>query len=165
MKPFPKRTFRHPLQPLWHTLQLLPHAHRVVMLAMGRGISFEFRERLMLTVSAVNRCRYCLYGHRHLALLGELPVDEVNALLGGDIARSPTSEQNALLFARMWAEQEGRVDVAIKAQLVEEYGRATFALIEVAVRLIQLGNLSGNSYDYLLYRLTFGRLGLSERTE
>jgi hypothetical protein len=36
-------------------------------------------------------------------------------------------------------------------------------MIEVILRMIRAGNLMGNTLDWLLYRLSFGRLGLTAK--
>ena len=44
-------------------------------------ISPDFRERLMLAVTAVNGCRYCSYAHTRAALKGGLSREEISGLL------------------------------------------------------------------------------------
>ena len=43
---------------------------------------------------------------------------------------------------------------------MDVYGVNKAEAIEVILRLIRMGNLTGNTADYVLSRLTFGLLGL-----
>jgi AhpD family alkylhydroperoxidase len=126
----------------------------------GRGIGPAFRERLMLVVTSVNACRYCARFHTRLARRAGLPAAEARELLGGSLAAAPAEELGALRYAVDWAESGGAPDAAARRELVAEYGLHQAERIEAALRLIQLGNLVGNTFDSLLFRLSGGRLGL-----
>lgn len=140
-------------------------AHRETLRAAMRGqISFDFRERLMLVVTAVNGCRYCSYFHARQALQAGLQEAELRELLAGDLPQgAPADELPALLFAQHWAEQNGHPDPALTAQLAERYTQETAAAIQAVLRMIRVGNLLGNTWDYILFRLSFGRLGVQAR--
>ena len=45
-------------------------------------------------------------------------------------------------------------------QLLESYGKEKAQAIHLLLRMIRVGNLLGNSGDYLLFRLTFGLFGV-----
>lgn len=122
-------------------------------------IDAPFRERLMLAVTQVNACRYCTEYHAKLALKTGLSQDEVRQLLDGDADQCPPEQLTAILYARHWAEAAGNPDPDIRQVLVETYGVAKAAAIEMVLRMINIGNLSGNTFDYILYRLSGGRLG------
>jgi AhpD family alkylhydroperoxidase len=134
-------------------------------LMRGDIIDAAFRERLMLAVTAVNGCRYCSWAHAKQALVTGITGDEVRSLLTGEVGNSPAAELPALLYAQHWAESGGRPELAARAQLVETYGAETVQAIELSLRTIQWGNLSGNTFDYILYRLSFGRLGGNDEPE
>ncbi len=131
----------------------------------GDIIDAAFRERLMLAVTAVNGCRYCSWAHAKQALVTGITGDEVKALLTGEVGDSPAAELPALLYAQHWAESGGRPELAARTQLVETYGAEIVQAIELSLRTIQWGNLSGNTFDYILYRLSFGRLGGNDEPE
>ncbi len=159
MKQFPKRTYsglgdmaRDLAWPLRHRQQL-HHAMR------GGLVSHQFRERLMMAVTAVNQCRYCSYFHTQESLRAGLPPEEVRQLLEGDISHAPEEELPALLYAQHWAESDGRPDPTARQRLLDTYGRERANAIETVLRMIRTGNLLGNSTDWLLYKLTLGRLG------
>ena len=118
----------------------------------------------MLTVTAVNGCRYCSYAHARQALSEGISPEEIGAL--GDMAfqDSPPEEVAALLYAQHWAETDGEPDAAARSAVVERYGEDMVERMEIVLRMIRVGNLLGNTWDYILYRLSFGLLGRSRGT-
>jgi len=134
--------------------------HREIRpLMQGKTIDPIFRERLMLTVTAVNGCRYCSYAHARTALVEGISKEEIEALGKGMFTGIPVGEIPPLLYAQHWAETNGQPDLAAKKRMVEQYGTSTTNNIELLLRLISIGNLWGNTLDYILYRLSFGRWG------
>ena len=125
----------------------------------GELVSVAFRERLMLVVTAVNACRYCAHYHAQQARRADLPEAEIRQLLAGDLQDAPAGELPALLYAQQWAEENGRPHPQARQQLQEAYGQPQAEAIETILRLIRIGNLGGNTLDYWLYRLSWGRLG------
>ena len=130
-------------------------------LMRGELIDTAFRERLMLAVTAVNGCSYCSYAHARQALAEGIDSGEVEALQDGVVENSPREEVPALLYAQHWAETAGKIDPAARERIIETYDEGTVNAIELALQTIQMGNLLGNTMDYVLYRLSFGRLGVS----
>ena len=133
-------------------------------LMRGETLDAGFRERLMLAVTAVNGCRYCSYAHARQALVAGIDEAEVSTLLAGTVDHSPAHELPALLYAQHWAETRGEVEPAARDRLLEAYGHETVNAIELSLRTIQMGNLMGNTLDYVLFRLSFGRLGKTGST-
>jgi AhpD family alkylhydroperoxidase len=117
----------------------------------------------MLAVTQVNACRYCSYFHARQALSAGVTPDELNALLAGQAGlECPPEERLALLYAQHWAESDARPDPEAVDKFVAAYGQETAGAIHLVLRMIRMGNLAGNTGDYLLYRLSFGKLGLTE---
>ena len=116
-------------------------------------------ERLMLAVTQVNDCRYCSQYHAQLALRGGLNQKEVNAILDGTVDHCPPEQATAILYAQHWADTDGHPDPEARHKLVETYGADKAAAIEVPLHMIKMGNYMGNTFDYLLYWLSGGRLG------
>lgn len=139
-------------------VRYMSHNREQIRAAM-RLIDAPFRERLMLAVTQVNACRYCSEFHAKQALRTGLSEDEVRDLLDGDAAQCPSDQLTAILYARHWAEAAGNPDPDIRQTLMETYGAAKAAAIEMVLRMINVGNLSGNTFDYILYRISGGRLG------
>ena len=124
-------------------------------------LSPAFRERLMLAVTAVNGCRYCSYFHAKEALLAGISETEMELLLGGVVDHCLVEEAAAVLYAQHWAETDANPDPDARLKLAEIYGNDTAAAIELVLRMIRMGNLMGNTWDYFLYRISMGRWGLS----
>lgn len=150
---FDRRYYRSPRQ-LWDDARWLLRNR-----ASAGAVDRAFRERLMLAVTSVNRCRYCAAFHAHAARLTGVSAEEAEILLQGRVADAPAREVPALLYALHWAEQDGRPDASLRRQLGEQYGAESAAAIEFALRAIRLGNLAGNTWDAMLHRLSGGRLG------
>lgn len=163
MKKFPRRTYRG-VRDFWGDVRF-PFQNRVKLRrAMGGDlVSLAFRERLMLAVTAVNDCRYCSYYHAKEALRANLSEAEIRQMQDGILDQAPAEELPALLYAQHWAESDGRPDPDARQKLVDTYGAEKAEAIEMVLRMIRTGNLLGNTADYFLYRLSFGRLGISER--
>jgi AhpD family alkylhydroperoxidase len=125
-----------------------------LLAARQRGsISRAFAEKIMLSVTQVNDCRYCRYGHLHMALQAGVSEPEIQHLLIGDLGTFPKEESIALAFAQHYAEQGDHPEPAAWDRLVDYYGLETAGDILAYIRMITFGNLSGNTFDALLNRL------------
>jgi len=122
-------------------------------------ISPAFRERLMLAVTAVNGCRYCSYFHTKQALKSGITAEEIRGLLAGDVANCPQDEAVAVIYAQHWAESDAHPDPEAVKRLQQTYGREKTEAINSILRMIRMANLLGNSWDYLIYRISFGTKG------
>jgi AhpD family alkylhydroperoxidase len=163
MKPFPRRLYAS-FSDFWQDIRFVMQNRQTVKIAMhGDMISKKFQERLMLMVTEVNGCRYCSYYHAKEALKAGISNDELAALMEGSIPKdTPKDEIPALLFAQYWAEVDAKPDPEIQQKFVNTYGAKKSEAIAVILRMIRVGNLSGNLWDYILYRISFGRWGLLE---
>lgn len=159
MKAFPKRTFGSLRVCIDAMVFLLMNMPRIWRMERGELIDLSFKERLMLSVSAVNRCRYCSQYHVRVGLLHGVARQELLALLRRENGKSPEHEIAALLYARHWAETRGFPDPAMTERLYGIYGREAAETIIFVIRCITIGNLLGNTLDWMLYRLSFGRWG------
>jgi len=163
----PKKSFRrrvyHNLAEFRADLSWMRQRRRLIRRALRELISPAFRERLMLVVTEVNGCRYCSYYHAREALKSGLSAAELQAFLVGAIpAETPPDEYLALVYAQHWAETDAQPDREAVQKLIESYGEEKAAAIDIVLRMIRVGNLLGNTADYLLYRLSFGAMGLHE---
>jgi AhpD family alkylhydroperoxidase len=122
-------------------------------------VSPVLRERLMLVVTSVNQCRYCGAFHTRAAQISGITSSEIALLLGGNLQHAPASELPALLYAQAWAEANGAPDLSLHAQLATIYRTELVSGIELVLRAIRVGNLLGNTWDYLLFRLAGNRMG------
>ena len=114
----------------------------------------------MMAVTAVNGCRYCSYFHSREALRTGITPVEVRQLLSGTVSDAPEEEILALLYAQHWAETDASPAADAVDRLQRAYGEDKANAIHLVLRMIRFGNLSGNTWDYFLYRVSFGRLGL-----
>lgn len=156
---FPRRYYATPQQ-LWADVAWLAR-HRQQLRHARHTLSPAFRERLMLAVTAVNRCRYCSFAHTYAALAAGVPKHEIMQLLGGTPGAGPADAAVALAYAQHWAETSGRPEPAARARLRETYGSAAADAVDAVLHMIRVGNLLGNTADYLLFRVSGGRLGLT----
>jgi len=163
MSRYQRRTY-HSLGELIADLRMILSRRKEIRALMrGGALAPAFRERLMLVVTEVNRCRYCSYAHARAALSAGVPQDEIDALAAAMFEASPAEEVPAMLYAQHWAEADGKPEAAVRKHVVARYGEQVVGLIELALRMIRVGNLSGNTFDYLLHRISFGRWGAWER--
>ncbi len=163
----PKKTFRRRIYQrpadLRADVRTISGQRSLIRRAMRELISPAFRERLMMVVTEVNGCRYCSYYHAREALKSGLSEAELQGLLSGSLsAETPPDEYLALAYAQHWAETDAKPDPEAVQKLVETYGAEKTAAIDIVLRMIRVGNLLGNTADYLLFRLSFGRIGLRE---
>jgi AhpD family alkylhydroperoxidase len=135
----------------------LGHPRQMRAVMRGESLDPAFRERLMLAVTAVNGCRYCNYYHAQQALVVGIPPEEADALAAGVMDGCPPEQLPAVLYAQHWAESDGRPDPATRGRIVELHGAQTTEAIELALHTIRIGNMAGNTFDTILYRLSFGR--------
>ena len=136
------------------------HAHRSDIRAAMRdnAVDEAFRERLMMAVTTVNGCRYCSYFHAREALRAGISPEELEAVASMEFSDSPPEQQPALLYAQHWAETDANPDSEIRERMLALYGQETLKAIEMVLRMIRMGNLMGNTFDYVLFRITFGLL-------
>lgn len=159
MAAFTKRHYERFGQ-FWTDLVYLWKNRRTVRgVLRGKSLDNAFRERLMLAVTAVNRCRYCSFVHTRMALRAGVTREELDKLFSGDFDALPDHERVALLYAQHWADTHGRPDPEAEARLSESYPPETVEAILVTIRFINFNNLFGNTTDWVLHTLSFGLLG------
>ncbi len=154
---FNKRTYNNPkelIADLWFPIRNRKELKEITNKEL---ISPAFRERLMLAVTAVNGCRYCSYFHARRALKSGVPPEEISRLLSGDIDACPEEEAIAVMYAQHWTELDAHPGPEAVRRLQQTYGVEKVRAIHLMLRMIRLGNLLGNTWDYLLYRISFGK--------
>jgi AhpD family alkylhydroperoxidase len=159
MKGFRRRIYRSSGAFFKDLRGIMSRRREIRSLMQGKIIGPAFRERLMLVVTHVNECRYCSYAHAKGALSEGISEEEIEALGHGIFEGSPAEEVLALLYAQHWAETDGEPEAEARVRVVTQYGEEVVEAIELALQMIRMGNLSGNTFDYILYRVSFGRLG------
>ena len=150
------RNFKEFLADIWF---LLRNTVQIFRMLRRSTVSPAFRERLMIAVTAVYRCRYCTWVHTREALRSGLTREGVTTLLSGSVNDCPTDEALAILYAQHWADADANPTPESFKMLVDSYGREKAQAVNLVLRMIRIGNLTGNYWDYLLHRVSFGRLG------
>lgn len=125
---------------LYHGMRALPYLRQTVK---DGTLSPELKERLMLAVTEVNGCALCAYGHTRMALESGMKMEEIEAMLGGELADVPKEELSAVLFARHYAEARGLPSKESWKQIEHLYGKREARAILSAVRVIMAGNAYG----------------------
>ena len=116
-------------------------------------VSAAFRERLFLTVTSVNKCRYCTWMHTDIAQAAGVSDEQIHALLESAPETAIQEEKVALLYALHFAQTNRNPDPDQTAELKRVYGEEKAADIIAFLQLIFFANLSGNTFDAFLSRL------------
>jgi hypothetical protein len=82
---------------------------------------------------------------------------EIAQILAGELGDLAEEEAVALAFAQHWAETAGHPDPDAERSFREHYGPQVSTDILNWIRMIQMGNLMGNTFDALLYSLGIRR--------
>ena len=138
---------------------LLENVNLIIRVYWRGLLPAAFRERLMVAVTAVYGCRFCSWFHTREALRSGLDQGEVAAILSSSMGICPEEEAIALAYAQHWAESNANPDPEAIQRMEEVYGTEKTKAVNVVLRLVRCGNLTGNSWDYFLYRISFGRWG------
>ena len=162
-KQFNKRLYPNLREFLGDLGFILKRSDKMKVLMRAEVIDEQFRERLMMAVTGVNGCRYCSYYHTQLALSAGIDPHELHAMGEQCFEHSPADQQTALLYAQHWVESSAHPDPGAIECLRREDTPEQVELIELCLRTIRVGNLSGNLFDYLLFKLSFGKWGASKK--
>jgi len=137
-------------------LFVLRNATRLTRVYRG-GLTPALRERLMVAAAAVYGCRFCSWLHTREALRIGVDKEELARLVAGVMEGCPEEYSIAVLYAQHWADSNANPTPEAVQRLEETYGTEKTHFVNVVLRAVRLGNLAGNSWDYFLYRISFGR--------
>ena len=137
--------------------EILARRSEIRETARSGRVSRAFAEKIMMAVTAVNGCRYCAYFHTRQALAEGVSQDEIASILALELDEFPPEEAVALAFAQHWAETGGQPDPEAERRFRETYGPQVSDDIVNWIRMITMGNLAGNSWDALLWRIGIRR--------
>ena len=153
---FNKRTYS--LREFFADISFLTKNMRNVRRVMREKlIPNDFRERLMLSVTSVYSCSFCCWAHTREALRSGVEQEEIARLLTGSVDNCPEDEAIALLYAQHWTNSNASPDPEATSRLEQAYGAEKAEAIHLVLRVIRFGNLSGNTWDRFLHRISFGR--------
>jgi len=118
-----------------------------------RRVSKSFRAKLNMAVISVLGCRYCSWLHSEIALAQGVEGKELKSLLSQEIGDFPEEEAIALAFAQHYSETGGTPHKEAEKSFYEYYDKKLAENIVIYIRIIYLGNLSGNTIDAFFNRL------------
>jgi len=113
----------------------------------AKRLSQQFRERIMLAVTAVNECRYCAWGHSLMALNYGCTEEEIEQIMEHDFGSCNPDEVTGLAYAQHYAETGGLPTEDVKQKLVDFYGEQKAQDIQLTINMVTIGNLLGNTFD------------------
>lgn len=117
-----------------------------------KNIDSSFRERIMLAVTQVNKCKFCSFGHTKAALSTGISSKEINEILDANFQNVPDVQKLALCFAQSYAEMGGLYEQEYLNKLTEYYGSETARDILAYTQFMAYCNLCGNTIEGLLLR-------------
>ncbi len=142
---------------------IVSRAPRIIEAYYSKRVPWALAEKIMLAVTAVNDCKHCARFHGALARLSGVEAEEIKGLLRMEIgAQVDDYERPALQFAQEYAQTGGRPAGENLQEFKRFYGEAATRDILLYLRMICVGNLTGNTFDALLERLK-GRPAMHSR--
>jgi AhpD family alkylhydroperoxidase len=121
----------------------------------SKRVPWPMAEKIMLAVTAVNGCQHCARFHGALAHISGVEAEEITQLLKMEIGKCVnTYERPALQFAQEYAQTERNPSTENILELKRFYGDVIADDIMLYIRLIMLGNLSFNTFDAFVARLS-----------
>ncbi|MDG5776643.1 carboxymuconolactone decarboxylase family protein [Haloarculaceae archaeon H-GB2-1] len=121
---------------------------RLVEATYANRVDDRLREKILLTVSAANECRYCARVHGSVASVVGIDDETIDRILDSNVeAAVSEAEQPALLFALHYAETDGDPAPNVREAMEAAYDPATAADIVAFTRAMHVANLLGNTVD------------------
>ncbi|UYP44287.1 hypothetical protein NEF87_000572 [Candidatus Lokiarchaeum ossiferum] len=122
-------------------------AHRKLIFDTMKGnrLSDEFKEKIMLAVTAVNGCVYCNYFHSKVALESGLDPESIRQISCLDFEEVSIDEAPALAFAQHYAESHEHPSSKSLHAIIKFYGVDKAQDILNCCQMITFGNLFGNT--------------------
>ncbi len=123
---------------------------RVASIWLGSNFDPVLREQIMVAVAEVNRCRYCVYTHSQW---GQNLTDDA----GINNSATSLSQQDyaeTTAFARAIASDGFADSTGLRRGFAERYGEQFAADVELIARVMTWMNLSGNTVDSFLDRVS-----------
>jgi len=109
-------------------------------------ISPQFREKLMVAVSSVNKCAYCSYLHTKTALEQGISQNEIDGILKNDIKQFSKEDLPGILFAQHFSETKGNVSESALNNVIQIYGETKTWQMRAFLQSVLFGNLCCNTY-------------------
>jgi len=127
--------------------QLIRKTPQIKSAFTSERISKQFAERIMLAVTAVNDCEYCVYGHSGSSVKSGVADEEVLSIMNLEYNKSSLDEIVALNFAKHYAETNSLPTKKAYEELVNYYGFEKVNDILIFIQIVSLGNYLGNTVE------------------
>ena len=120
----------------------------IIYASRKKLVSKQLTEKIMLVVTSVNGCTYCEWFHAKMAKRSGISNSEIHDLLNSQFNISAKEDEiPALIYAQHYAETNRSPDKQMRNDFIEFFGNDKSRAIEVNIRTIWFGNLSGNTFD------------------
>ncbi len=157
----PAGTGRAPAKPVFRLPELVRESAmlaslspRLMRVYLNGSMEGDFRERLWVATSAVNRCRYCSYMHQNWARLEGVSDEEIRNLEHLDLDRLDRRMHMAAEFAEDWVRKNfGSVEPDIDRRFRDTFLTCEREDIRAVIRLANFANRASNTFDAFLGRL------------
>ena len=145
-KYFKKRTYG--FRSFFHDAsKVMKNSSQIREVMKSGRISNQFKERIMLAVTAVNGCIYCEWAHTNAALKYGCTEEEIVEIRENDFSSCDPEEVVALAFAKHYTETKGNPTDEAWGKLVEQYNDQEVNDILLLIQMITMGNLLGNTIE------------------
>jgi len=113
-----------------------------------------FREELMLSVSQLNGCRFCSWGHHEWAEISGVSNEELAQLERLDPAGFDRRKWLAIQYVRALVKEDFvRVQPVLRRAMQHKYSPREIRDIELIANVMDIGNRGSNTFDAMLSRL------------
>jgi AhpD family alkylhydroperoxidase len=144
---FRKRYFTRPRDLFRESRRARKHLRAARKVGPEHALDARLREKIMLAVCAVNKCRNCSYLHTRTTLESGVGDGEIKQLLAGELGDFPKREAAALAYVQHFTEYGERTSPEARRRIVEHYGPEKTLLVERDAVRVQLGNLICNTAE------------------
>ncbi len=126
---------------------------RINAIAEGKALDPAFQARLLLAVTQANECTLFSWMVTQHAAKAKLSAEETAALMAGDTDSVPEEYAPAVLYARHWAQSDGKPNPQTSAAMARAYGAETLDHIHFVIQVMHIGNRFCNTLEYWKLRV------------
>lgn len=133
---------------------MFSHASKIRKARKNPIINKQFIERIMTVSTAVNGCVYCEWFHVKEAAASGISEQEIKNMMNLQFqTEAPDFELPALEYTQHYAETGRHPDPEMTKRFYDFYGEKDASDIFLFIRMINFGNLTGNTWDAVRSRL------------
>lgn len=114
---------------------------------ISKRISGIFKEKLLLTITAVNKCRYCTMVHTRISQKMGMSREDIKKIFVFNFSELEDDELEAIMFAHHYAESGQKPSKQATKELLSSYDKEKARDIFNYIILITYGNLMGNTIE------------------